>query len=519
MTSLFVGYSWSRLVGADRDLLVRLDDELSFKNKSVQFQLSKFKKFVDMMERKYAMAGQDVPADMEEKHRRRYAELFEKLHVRCARWDGADLMIPTGLVPRVREFLANENLAFEVVDQRRAPEDRRSLTGWAPSRLRRPQEEALAAVKGLQLVNGKLPGVGLIKLPTGVGKSIVGAELIRHYGVPTLFLVPSTNLLKSMTKRFEDAFGKKNVRSYGGGKKQLGYVTVATYQSVNRADPGTFDYVQMVIADEVHHVGAETFFEAVVARIPNAYYRFGLTATEERADGGTILVEAGAGPIVYEFSVRDAIDAGYLARPQFIIYEVETTAGTYSKEQPGGKIQQVPVVPYDGSDTLTAYKNWVSGNDKLTQAVAALVQGLSADGSSVAVLVDLVEHGRKLQRLIPGSGFATGENPAGENDGLISSFNRRLLKTLIGTSTIGEGTDLVPVNYLFELQGGASAGATFQADGRALRNDEDENGVARKPAVTIIDFDFPRCRLLHRHAQAREKVHRQLGDVIRIKLL
>ena len=84
---------------------------------------------------------------------------------------------------------------------------------------------------------------------------------------------------------------------------------------------------------------------------------------------------------------------------------------------------------------------------------------------------------------------------------------------------MGEGADTVPVDVLIELQGGASKSKTLQADGRALRNDPDDQGVPQKPTTIIIDFNFPNCRILQRHSSLREQLHETMGEVHKGKLV
>ncbi len=393
------------------------------------------------------------------------------------------------------------------------------MFGRKPGKLREPQERALEVVSSDRQALER--GLGLFRMATGVGKTQLAQEFIRQFGVRSIFLVPSIPILKQTVRRFEQAFGPKNVKAFGGGKKNLGYVTVATYQSVFKADAKDFEPIDLVVADECHHVAADTFFDVLQNKLKNAVHRYGLTAFEERADNATLLIESAVGPVAFQYDAPEAIRDGYLAKPTFVIFDVWRTRGRWTKYkiQRGKRIVDRVETSreYDGDNDLVAYRNWILGNDILNAHVAGLTQAFASDGKSVLILVDEKEHGDRLQSLLPDAGYAVGGSA--DNERLLREFNARNLKVLVGTSTLGEGADTIPVDILINLQGGASYSRTLQADGRALRNDPDEDGVPRKPTTLIIDFAFPLCKLLNRHSQLRESVHKRMGQVHRDKIL
>ena len=376
----------------------------------------------------------------------------------------------------------------------------KKLVGYTPT-LRKPQAIALERVKENDC--------GLVRMATGVGKTALGQEIIRYHGVPALFLVPSKPILEQTVERFKEAFGRRNVGKFGDGKKTHGHITVATYQSVYRAKPEEFDRYQLALFDEVHHIAAETFFEVGLRKLRKIRFRYGLTADEERADGGTLLVHAATGPVIYSYSAAEAIRDGYLAKPTFQIYDIYSTHGTFIDWKMEGKKRVakgiIQAEEFRIDDHFLAYKHWVLGNDRLTATIAQMITALNDSGKSVLVLVNEKEHGEKFMDLLPEDQCKFVYGGGKENKKWQDSFNERgTVKTLIGTSTIGEGADTVPVDYLFNLMGGRFP---KQANGRALRNETDKNGIPQKPTCVIVDFDFPLNPALHRHAGDRLKVH------------
>lgn len=511
---VIIGSSFVLLDGCDETIKQRIHQKFSFRDKSAEYQLSRFLKRMDYWTNQsiWRHKGFDSEEAFKEWRVQKEAELRSKLNVFCCTLLLDRLGVPIGLYDALITEI--RDLSFLITDNRNFGLPRKELRGFCYD-LRKPQADALREML-------KQP-VGTLRMATGVGKTLVGQEIIRRYGVRSIFLVPSKPILNQTIRRFISAFGSTNVGKYGEGRKKHRHVTVATYQSVFHSDPGEFDEYDLVIADECHHVPADTYYEVVENRLRNAVYRYGLTADEERSDGGTILVEAATGPVVFSYEAPQAIAEGYLAQPTFIIYEIHQTEGTYIKwitDKDENRINDgiLQSEAYTGEDSFPAYKNWILGNDLLNRKVADLATAFQEDekGMSVLILIDEKEHGDKLMMYLQphGAELVTGDTK--NNEEILARFNARELKILIATSTLGEGADTVPVDVLINLMGGTK---TKQANGRALRNDPGEDGVPRKPKCLIIDFDVPICPALHRHAEMREQIHKTCGKVHRIKFV
>jgi superfamily II DNA or RNA helicase len=514
------------VLSGTKDQLDQIHEHFSFTDKSAENQLQRWKKGLFWKEKALYSEHGELPDDYLKWKKSQEKQLKDNVKVHCCQFlskNGKDsLIVPTGLLSSLAEYCQKLNIPLHMSDAREFDIGRRLLRGETPVTLRKPQQAALEVITGERFVTHK--GLGLVRLATGVGKTALAQELIRHFGLKSIFLVPSLPILKQTIKRFEDAYGKKNVRAYGGGKKDMGYVTVATYQSVFKANPDDFDDVHVVVADECHHVSADTFYDVMTVKLRNAVHRYGLTAFEERADNSTQLIESAVGPVIYQYDAPEAIADGFLARPTFMFYDVYKTRGTWTKykikDNKRTAVGDYPSQEYDGDDDLVAYRNWILGNNILNEFVANLTIGFVGEGQSILILVDEKEHGDRLVAMIKGAGIDVGYAIGGgkDNEQLQKDFNARKLKVLIGTSTLGEGADTVPVDVLINLAGGASKSKTLQAVGRGLRNETDENGVAQKPTVLVIDFNFPTCKILTRHSGIREKVCRPMGDVHHSKL-
>lgn len=497
------------VVNSDPAAIARIHEHFSFIDKAAEYQLKRFLKSCAAREN-----GGSVFPGYDAWKERELLKLQSKVRVHCGERPKPDVLeMPLGLWTKFVDYLG---YTPEVTDTRNFNLVTKKLTKSNQHLIRPYQKEAVeAAIKH---------GSGVIEIATGTGKTFCGELLIAHHGVRSIFLAPSKPILDQTYERFCRVFGKSNVGYYGAGKRKHSHITVATYQSVySSKDPKEFVGYDAVFFDEAHHIPADTFFEVAQKKLSQAVYRVGLSADVERADGATILVEAGCGPIIYSYPAPQAIADGYLAKPTFQIYEVYTTAGTYIQwKQEDGKRTQVGVCdsePIQKDDAHRAYKNWVVGNDKLTKAIAELASGFAGANLNVLILVDETEHGDKLMDSFSSTG-AVAEFVYGgrkENSDSIKRFNERELKIIVGTSTIGEGADTVCVDVLINLMGGTQ---TKQANGRALRNDPDPvTNIPRKPTCLIIDFDFPNNPALHRHFESRCEVHQTYGPVHYSRLL
>ncbi len=480
----------------NREELEKIYSTLTFKDKKVQYEINKLRN----LKRRIPQKSQEFE--------QRIKDLKTREIVHVTSWVGDDLVIPAGLYTRVQKLVPGG-----LIEGRKYPDNKKLLRS-SNKKLRRPQEIALEIISNMEWPLT----CGLIEMATGSGKTRLAEEIIAFYGLPCVFLVPSKNLMRSTAERFKGIFGKYEVGMYGDGKKEVRHITVATYQSVNLAGPEVFKDVKMAIMDECHHVPANTFYNAAIVNLKNAIYRFGLSATPDRPDGADLLIEAACGENLYAYTAPEAIRDGYLASPDFLMYGVQRTAGFHKewktenkKRVCKGMKQSDAGAKRADTDTLVAYKNWILGNDYLNDAVAAMAADCAAMGKFVLILVDEKEHGEKLSERLQGVRHEFVHGERNDTEDVIEAYNRRELPILIGTTVIGEGTDTVPVDVMFNLLGNTRP---KQAIGRALRSDE-----GRKPKCLIIDFHFPNCTILNRHSGLREEVYMEYGKVDRENLV
>lgn len=205
--------------------------------------------------------------------------------------------------------------------------------------LRGYQEDALAAWLGAD-------GRGLLAMATGTGKTLTAMEAIDRLAadvapLATVVIAPLTHLVD----QWVDRFGSQGTRAIACHTSTAHWVSqasreidlvrarvrdrvtlVATYASFELAafrdllDRIPEDSFALVV-DEAHNAGSET----IRARLPEARYRLGLTATPERwADpAGTRRLEDYFGGVVFTYTLTNAIADGVLAPYRYVLHGFE----------------------------------------------------------------------------------------------------------------------------------------------------------------------------------------------------
>jgi DNA excision repair protein ERCC-3 len=163
-------------------------------------------------------------------------------------------------------------------------------------------------------------GSGVVVLPCGAGKTLVGAAAMARAQATTLILVTNTvagrqwkRELVARTSLTEDEIGE-----YSGERKEIRPVTIATYQVMTRKSKGEYRHLELfdsrdwglVIYDEVHLLPAPVF--RMTADLQSRR-RLGLTATLVREDGREGDVFSLIGPKRYDAPWRDIENQGWIA--------------------------------------------------------------------------------------------------------------------------------------------------------------------------------------------------------------
>jgi len=350
--------------------------------------------------------------------------------------------VPRGAVGLVRQALAAVGAPVAFEDQRthRPPLD-------YTLRLELRDYQARAAgelVRRLQ---------GCIVVPCGGGKTVIGAAAIAGTRQPALVLVHTRDLVDQWRIAIQQALGLQ-AGVIADGAFTLAEVTVATVQTLAALDDVALAELGRgfgtVVIDEVHHVPAITF-RRLLAHLPGRY-RFGLTATPDRADGLPPLLDLCIGPAVFRIRHEELVQAGHLVVPR-----IEPTATGCS-----------PV-----ATDHTRLVDLLAGDAARNGLIVDLAAREATAGRTVLVLSGRVEHCARLAALLREAGVEaealTGRVARGRRAELLDRFRRGELRIVCATSLADEGLDVVRLERLILATPARAEGRTIQRLGRLMR--------------------------------------------------
>ena len=163
-------------------------------------------------------------------------------------------------------------------------------------------------------------GSGVVVLPCGAGKTLVGAAAMARAGATTLILVTNTVAGRQWKRELiaRTSLTEEEIGEYSGERKEIRPVTIATYQVMTRKTKGEFRALELfdsrdwglIIYDEVHLLPAPVFR---MTSDLQSRRRLGLTATLVREDGREGDVFSLIGPKRYDAPWKDIEAQGYIA--------------------------------------------------------------------------------------------------------------------------------------------------------------------------------------------------------------
>jgi DNA excision repair protein ERCC-3 len=327
-----------------------------------------------------------------------------------------------------------------------------------PFRVRDYQREAADIFYAGGDVRG---GSGVIVLPCGAGKTIVGLAAMALMQRSTLILTTSITAVKQWKREIIDKsdLTEDQIAEYTGESKDIGPVTVATYQILtHRPDKKeefphfkVFDQRDwgLIIYDEVHLLPAPVF--RVTAQI-QARRRLGLTATLIREDGREGDVFSLIGPKKYDVPWRELETRGWIA-------EAACTEVRVSLPEPLR-------MEYAVAEWRSKYR--IASENPAKEDIVSRLLHQYAD-KQVLVIGQYLKQLRLIQKRfdIP---LITGQTAHVEREDLYHRFRRGEVKQLILSKVGNFAIDLPDANVLIQISGTfGSRQEEAQRLGRILR--------------------------------------------------
>ncbi|MDR1108321.1 MAG: helicase-associated domain-containing protein [Spirochaetaceae bacterium] len=185
-----------------------------------------------------------------------------------------------------------------------------------------PRDYQVEAAKAVLGGGGPGSGYGVVVLPCGSGKTVVGMTFMSYLKTNTLVLTTNVAAVHQWIAELLDktALAPEDIAEYTGDSKAVAPVTIATYQIITWRPhkEGDFPHFRLfrerpwglIIYDEVHLLPAPVF--RVTAEL-QAVRRLGLTATLVREDGAEDAVFSLVGPKRYDVPWKDLETKGWIA--------------------------------------------------------------------------------------------------------------------------------------------------------------------------------------------------------------
>ncbi|MGO1393104.1 DNA repair helicase XPB [Agrococcus casei] len=329
-------------------------------------------------------------------------------------------------------------------------------------------------------------GSGVIVLPCGAGKTLVGAGAMAANDTTTLILVTNTvsarqwrTELLNRTSLTEDDIGE-----YSGHVKEIKPVTIATYQILTAKRGGEYTHLGLlnaldwglIVYDEVHLLPAPVF--KLTADL-QARRRLGLTATLVREDGHEGDVFSLIGPKRYDAPWKEIEEQGFISPAECFEVRID--------------IDEDERLQYAASTDRERYRIAASSPAKIDVAKRVLAKH---EGELTLVIGQYIDQLEEIAEALDVP-LITGQTPDSERERLFAEFRVGNVKTLVVSKVANFSVDLPEASVAIQISGSfGSRQEEAQRLGRLLR--PKSNGQTAKFYALVtrdtVDQDFALSR-------------------------
>lgn len=374
--------------------------------------------------------------------------------------------------------------------------------------LRETQAEAVDAF--LEKYKTEKAEHGVIILPTGKGKSILGLYLARKMSQRVLVIVQKDDLVDGWTKDAHFLLGLRpnqvgliKAQAYRIGKQ----VTVTTIQTLSKLPPEKLRELHkifgMIIVDEFHHSVAKIY--SLVEYFP-ARFKIGLTATAMRNDGLQDVLYLHFGSLVYEYQDQandeDILPANIIIRNAPTVFEPERKK-IYNPRKKRPEYESIPISTIRKATSFDPAFNTMLAKDVINEY---------NEGKSCVVFTHEKEHCRVIEQYLIERGVPEEHIQLYYGDAKTSkevmkerAEKREVLITIATYSIATEGTNVKAWERGFLASTVANEISTVQAIGRVRRTAEG------KLDCVVYDYRFPKVIIAKNHGAIRDKVYKERG--------
>jgi DNA excision repair protein ERCC-3 len=381
-------------------------------------------------------------------------------------------------VEDIAGYVEGEHLPFEI---------RTTTLEGKPWRLRAYQEDSVAT---FYAGGGERGGSGVVVLPCGAGKTMVGIGAMYKLQTSTLILCPNVIAVRQWIHELLDktTLRPEEIGEYTGDTKEVRPVTVATYQILTwrKSRDEEFEHFKifearnwgLLIYDEVHLLPAPVF--RATAQI-QATRRLGLTATLVREDGKEEDVFSLIGPKRFDMPWKLLEDQGWIATA--VCYEIRL-------ELPDNMRRQYAI-----AEDRKKYRIAAENPDKIEVINKILAHH---QGDNILVIGMYLDQLDLIAKNVDAP-LITGKTSNEERERLYNAFREGEEKILIVSKVANFAIDLPDANVAIQVSGTfGSRQEEAQRLGRILRPKTDGSFARFYSLVTkdTRDMDFAAKRQL-----------------------
>lgn len=393
----------------------------------------------------------------------------------------------TGLIPMVKDYCKQGNITVSVSGKPERIRPVNSPSGfdfW---------EDQLSAIRAC-IVRQR----GIVYFATGTGKTTIAIGIVSCFKAKSLILCHTTDILNQTYRRFEEK--GYDVKKLGGGSRDnksflKADIGISTIQSFRKLKPKQYCRLyDIVIVDEVHHIGSLTGQYGFVLQRLLAPIRIGLTGTlyGKKHKYRNLSVHGLIGPVIAELSLAEATDKKILAEVELDLIPVMKNT-EISKHTKYADLYQYGIIQNRLRNKLI---------------VESALKTIDA-GDTVLIMVRQIAHGKEIQRLAKLVGlktfFVRGSSDTETRDGILKMLDKKKLKCVIASSIWNEGIDIPSLNHVINAFAQKADIPTIQVPGRGTRTDQ-----GKKMKVKLTDFLDP-YKHLAEHAVRRLQLYKEKG--------
>ena len=354
-------------------------------------------------------------------------------------------------------------------------------------------------------------GCGVLQLPCGAGKTMIGLGLIAQIGGRALWLTNKKELLQQAKDRAKEYF--KCDKSYFGaiteGKENASKLTFATVQTLANKDLDDYkDYFDVVVIDECHHcvgtVKSMSQFDKVLSKL-NCKYKFGLTATPKRDDGLEKAMYCILGKTCFELSKDDIAE-------NFCPVTVGRVTAKYD-DQGNEYIDDIDeITDVDGTLNPSKLGDFLSNNAQRNKTIINILADLK--GEPTLVLSARTKHLQNLKELYDDTvkgksayidGKMTSKKAKEERQKILDDMRNGNVDVLFATYTLAkEGLDIPILQNVMLAYPTKNETTITQSCGRV------ERVHPNKKRGFVIDIEDDE-RIFKRYRQTRNRIYKRLN--------